>query len=180
MLFGLKHSGFSAFEKEEKARAALGAMGFKHSEIEGRSPLTLSGGEKRRVAVAGVIAAEPQILIFDEPIAGFDPISRDAFLEMISLQNKKGVTVIMASHNCDAVCEAADRAIEIKSSGIFLDGAVKEVFSDIERLEYAGIDAGSCRRVCECLSKRGIPIRKDIVKYSEFIKEIKNIIAKGG
>ena len=111
--FGLKHSGLSAAEKQARVRWALETVGFSFEKVHDQPPMGLSGGEKRRVAIAGVLATRPEYLILDEPIAGLDPLGREAFLQLITELNRGGMTILMVSHNADclgAYARAAARA----------------------------------------------------------------------
>ena len=109
--FGLKYSRLSREEKQERVRWALEQMGFSYEEIKDQSPLSLSGGEKRRVAIAGVLATKPELLMLDEPLAGLDPMAREKFLEFLEGLTGQGVSVVMVSHNLDALAQHAARII---------------------------------------------------------------------
>ena len=111
MGFGLKYSRPSREEKQERVRWALEQMGFSYEEIKDQSPLSLSGGEKRRVAIAGVLATKPELLMLDEPLAGLDPMAREMFLEFLEGLTGQGVSVVMVSHNVDALAQHAARII---------------------------------------------------------------------
>lgn len=180
VIFGLKHRGLSAEEKDEKAKAALELMGFDYEGIKDKSPLSLSGGEKRRVAVAGVIAAEPKILLLDEPIAGLDPVSREEFLDMIKKLNGRGVTVIMVSHNSDAVCEVAKRVLVFNGGKIICDGDAADVFFHIDNTIGAHVELSSCAKVCKLLSNRDVFLNKSTVQYGELLNEVKNYLYDRG
>lgn len=101
--FGLKHSGLSAAEKQTRVRWALETVGFSFEKVHDQPPMGLSGGEKRRVAIAGVLATKPEYLILDEPIAGLDPLGREAFLQLITELNRGGMTILMVSHNAECL-----------------------------------------------------------------------------
>lgn len=119
--FGLKYSRLSREEKQERVRWALEQMGFSYEEIKDQSPLSLSGGEKRRVAIAGVLATKPELLMLDEPLAGLDPMAREMFLEFLERLTGQGVTVLMVSHNLDALAQHAARIIGMKQGKIVMD-----------------------------------------------------------
>ena len=176
--FGLKHSGLAKAEIEERVRWALELCGFDYAKIRQKAPMALSGGEKRRLAIAGVLAVRPQYLLFDEPFAGLDPLGRDAFLDMVEGLNAKGVTILMVSHNADALSEHARRIVTLKEGRVFLDGSVKEVFSDIFALKSCGICCGQSRLAAELLRKRGMDIPEGTVKYAELLSAV--LSARGG
>lgn len=157
--FGPKNLGLSPEEIDKRVRGAIEVCGLNYEEIKDRSPFELSGGQKRRVAIAGVIAMQPQILVFDEPTAGLDPCGRRDILELVKkLQGYSSPTVIMVSHNMDEIARYADRI------AVFSDGAVQklaspiEVFSDTAFLERAGLDAPVVVRMTELLRARGVQL----------------------
>ena len=156
--FALRRLGYGPEETRKAVRRALKTVGLDYDKVRDKSPLGFSGGEKRRIAIAGVLASDPGILILDEPVAGLDPLGRDAFLDMVEGLNAKGVTILMVSHNADALSEHARRIVTLKEGRVFLDGSVKEVFSDIFALKSCGICCGQSRLAAELLRKRGMDI----------------------
>lgn len=171
--FGLRHLGWSK-EKERSAVAeALKTVGFDYEKIKDQSPLGFSGGEKRRLAIAGVLAVRPQVLILDEPVAGLDPLGRAAFLEMLDGLNAKGVTILMISHNADALAEHAERIVVLRDGRLFRDGKTEEVFADYDDLAANGIGVGHVRHTTELLRRRGIILPPDTVRYEQLISELK-------
>ena len=132
--FGLKYSRLSRGGKQERVRWALEQMGFSYEEIKDQSPLSLSGGEKRRVAIAGVLATKPELLMLDEPLAGLDPMAREMFLEFLEGLTGQGVSVVMVSHNVDALAQHAARIIGMKQGKIVMDGSCQEVLGDSRAL----------------------------------------------
>lgn len=167
--FGLKHSGLSRAEVRERVIWALTLMGFSYENIRTRSPLTLSGGEKRRVAIAGVLAVKPDILMFDEPIAGLDPQNRTAFLELAAQLNKQGTTVIIVSHNADALAESVSRLIVMDHGRTVMDGTPKSVFADPARMQELHLDVSTPRAIADMLAERGVLISPDIIRYEELL-----------
>ncbi len=178
--FGLKYSGLSKAEKKARVKDALEQMGFVYEDICNESPLALSGGEKRRVAIAGVLVTRPKVLIFDEPVAGLDPGSREHFLEFMTQLNKKGVTVLMVSHHADSLCEYADRILVLHQGRIALDGTPKEVFQDTALTRQLSIDTSQSRRIAELLIQRGFPLSGNITTYGELSEELKYLLKGGG
>jgi energy-coupling factor transport system ATP-binding protein len=171
--FGLKHSGLGRKEISERVKWALEIMGFNFDSIRKKSPLSLSGGEKRRVAIAGALVTKPRFLIFDEPIAGLDQMSRNSFLEIISKLNHEGTAVVMVSHNADAISEYCKRVVIFNDGWLVTDGLVKDVFSDIKRLEKLHLNAGIPRTIGHMLSERGMEIPDTVTSYDELFSEIK-------
>ncbi len=137
--FGPKNLGCSQEEAEKKAREALRMVGM-GEEYEKRSPFDLSGGQKRRVAIAGVLAMDPQVLILDEPTAGLDPKGRDEILDQIGLlQRERGITVVLVSHSMEDVARYVDRIIVMNHGEVRFDGTPREVFRHYRELEEIGL-----------------------------------------
>ena len=154
--FGLKYSRLSREEKQERVRWALEQMGFSYEEIKDQSPLSLSGGEKRRVAIAGVLATKPELLMLDEPLAGLDPMAREMFLEFLEKLTGQGVTVLMVSHNLDALAEHAARIIGMKQGKIVMDGSCQEVLGDSRALRTIGLLGSEAAQTAELLRANGV------------------------
>ncbi len=170
--FGLKHSGLSAPEIQAKVCRALESVGFSFEEIRSLSPLELSGGEKRRVAIAGALVTEPQILILDEPVAGIDPVGRGDFLKLVSGLNRNGVTVLMVSHNTDVLGDYAERILVLDQGRLIMDGPTRSVFSDVEKLEKLRLGVCRPRKIAHLLKERGVQFPQDIVSYEDLLKAV--------
>lgn len=181
--FGLKHSGLKPEEIRQRVEQALEAMGFDYGKIKDESPFGLSGGEKRRAAIAGVLAVQPKYLILDEPAAGLDPVLREQFKALLKSLNRQGVTVIMVSHNTDYVAETANRVILMEKGRIREDAPVREVFSAAGKMEEKGFgDCTLCRvkeLVLQKTGQRGAKEEEEIrqllgdtVRYREFLDAV--------
>lgn len=170
--FGLKHAGLSRREVDERVRRALERCGFSYDEVCDKSPLGLSGGEKRRLAIAGVLAVQPQYLFFDEPFAGLDPLGREAFTELTKRLNREGVTVVIVSHNADCLAECAKRILMMDSGRIVLDGAPEEVFRDIDRIQALHLGVSDSREIAWLLQERGVEISQYIATYRELLPAV--------
>lgn len=156
--FGPKNMGLSDKEIQLRAFEALEKVKLEH-EYFYQSPFDLSGGQKRRVAIAGVLAMKPDFLILDEPTAGLDPKSRKELLDMISeLRKKNGMTVVLVSHSMEDVAEYVDRIVVMNEGKVFLDGSPKEVFLHYRNLEQIGLRAPQVTYVVNELRKRGLPV----------------------
>ncbi len=165
--FGPKNLGFSREEAEEKAKAALCMVGM-GEEYYRRSPFELSGGQKRRVAIAGVLAMEPEMLILDEPTAGLDPRGRDEILDQIEkLQKERGITVVLVSHSMEDVARYVDRIIVMNQGQVRFDGAPREVFRHYQELEAIGLAAPQTTYVMQELKKRGADVDTDATTIEE-------------
>ena len=139
--FGPKNQGLSKEECEKRAREALKLVGLKEKYYDA-SPFELSGGQKRRVAIAGVLAMEPQVLILDEPTAGLDPKGRDEILDQIAyLHKKRNLTVILVSHSMDDIAKYADRIIVMNQGEVMYNDVPKKVFAHYKELEQVGLAA---------------------------------------
>jgi energy-coupling factor transport system ATP-binding protein len=177
--FGLKHSGLSSSEIADNVRWAIETVGLDFEKTRSVSPFSLSGGEKRRVAIAGILAAKPKILILDEPIAGLDPMGRDAFLDLTRKLNADGTTIIMVSHNADALAENAHRVIVLEAGRLALDRNVKDAFKDVALIEKLGVGVSQARVIANLLSKCGFHAEPDIIRYAE-LQPLLLSTAKGG
>lgn len=154
--FSLKHSGLKKEEILQRVRWALEAVGFSWEEVRKKSPMSLSGGEKRRAAIAGVLAAKPKILIFDEPLAGLDPQGRIEFLQLVKKLNREGTSILMVSHNTDLLCEYAGRILVMKDGSLAAAGTPDEIFSDLDLALSLHIPPGNVRMIAQGLYERGI------------------------
>ncbi|MEG1720305.1 MAG: ATP-binding cassette domain-containing protein [Pseudoflavonifractor sp.] len=177
--FGLKESGLSREETALRVRQALEQVGFDYGQIREQSPLALSGGEKRRVAIAGVLVSRPKILIFDEPIAGLDPMGRRAFLDLVRELNGAGTTIIIVSHNADCLSEYAGRILVLQGGQLALDGPPELVFSDLTRTKQLSICAGQARLIADLLARRGMPIPSGTTRYSALLAAVKQALNGG-
>ena len=170
--FGLKHLGLSAEEKERAVREALEAVGFDYDAVKDRSPLSFSGGEKRRIAIAGVLAVKPRVLILDEPIAGLDPLGREAFLALLKRLNGQGTTILMISHNADAIAEHASLVLVLEQGKVLRWGSAGEVLTEREFLRAHGIGIGQVSQIAALLEQRGVPMERGTVRYGDLLRQL--------
>ena len=165
--FGPKNLGFTKEEAEEKAKAALRMVGM-GEEYDNSSPFELSGGQKRRVAIAGVLAMDPEVLILDEPTAGLDPRGRDEVLDQVSaLQKSRGITVILVSHSMEDVAKYVDRLIVMNQGEVRFDGRPVEVFHHYKELEEIGLAAPQTTYLMQELKKQGADVNTDATTVEE-------------
>ncbi len=165
--FGPKNLGCSQEEAEKKAREALRMVGM-GEEYEKRSPFDLSGGQKRRVAIAGVLAMDPQVLILDEPTAGLDPKGRDEILDQIGLLKKeRGITVVLVSHSMEDVARYVDRIIVMNQGEVRFDGAPRKVFRHYRELEEIGLAAPQMTYLMQGLKEKGADVDTDATTIEE-------------
>lgn len=165
--FGPKNQGLSSEEVEVRAKKALEQVGLDPFYYK-QSPFELSGGQKRRVAIAGVLAMEPEVLILDEPTAGLDPRGRDEILDQIDrLHRERHMTIILVSHSMEDVARYADRLIVMNHGQKVFDGAPKEVFRHYRELETMGLAAPQITYLVHDLKAKGIDIDNDITTVPE-------------
>lgn len=156
--FGPKNIGMDSLDVEMRSYEALKKVGISEEYID-VSPLELSGGQKRRVAIAGVLAMNPEVLILDEPTAGLDPKGRDEIMELIAeLHRTTNITVILVSHSMEDVAKYANRLIVMNEGTVKYDGTPQEVFSHYEELETIGLSAPQVTYVMEGLARKGISL----------------------
>lgn len=170
--FGLRHLGFSRGETREAVRAALEAVGFDYEKVKDQSPLRFSGGEKRRIAIAGVLAVKPRVLILDEPIAGLDPLGREAFLALLDRLNRQGTTVLMISHNADVIAEHATHVLVLERGAVLLWGRAQDVLSQKNLLQDHGIGISQAARIASLMEERGIAVEPGTVRYQDLLRQI--------
>ena len=178
--FGPKNQGLSQEEAEKRAREALRMVGISE-EYEKQSPFDLSGGQKRRVAIAGVLAMEPEVLILDEPTAGLDPRGRDEILDQISLLRKeRGITVILVSHSMEDVAKYVERIIVMNQGEVMYDDVPREVFRHYKELESVGLAAPQVTYIMHTLKDRGFDADENATTIEEAREEILEAFRKKG
>ena len=172
--FGPKNQGLDPAAAEKRAREALEHVGVPE-EIYGRSPFELSGGQKKRVAIAGVLAMDPRILILDEPTAGLDPGGRDEILEQIaSLHEKRGITIVLVSHSMEDIARYVQRIVVLDGGRVAFDDTPRRVFSHYRELEKMGLAAPQITYVMHDLRDRGLPVDVEALT----VEEAKNSILR--
>ena len=171
--FGPKNQGLTADEIDARVRRAMEAVHLDYDKYANRSPFELSGGQMRRVAIAGVLAMEPKILILDEPTAGLDPRGRDRILTMIrDLHARGGVTVIMVSHSMDDVARLATRLIVMSRGKLVATGSPREIFSQVEMMDRIGLGVPEAAKLAAMLRARGIDLPEDLYTQDELREHI--------
>lgn len=166
--YGPLKLGMNEEEAEVSVREAIALVGLDYDEIASRSPFELSGGQKRRIAIAGVIAMEPEVLILDEPTAGLDPKSHNDILDIIStLHESKDNITILVSHNMQDIADYCDKVLVMQKGKIAMYGTPKEVFSKREELEGMGLALPPVNELMRKLYDGGAPIYKDILDIDE-------------
>ena len=170
--FGPKNQGLSQQECEARALEALKLVGLKEKYYKS-SPFELSGGQKRRVAIAGILAMHPKVLVLDEPTAGLDPKGRDEILDQVAqLHEKTGMTVVLVSHSMEDVAKYVDRLIVMNQGEKMLDGTPQEVFRHYKELEAVGLAAPQVTYVMHDLKEKGFEVSADAATVEEAADEI--------
>ena len=170
--FGPRNLGLEKKDAEIRAYKALKQAGIKEEQFY-QSPFDLSGGQKRRVAIAGVLAMEPEVLILDEPTAGLDPAGREEILGQIkALQKETGITVILVSHSMEDVAEYVERIIVMNKGQVLFDDTPKAVFKEYKKLEEVGLAAPQVTYVLEALKQEGFNVSANATTIEEAKKEI--------
>ncbi len=171
--FGPKNLGLKKDEIAERVKEAVETVGLDYEQFKERSPFELSGGQKRRVAIAGVIAMRPQILVLDEPTAGLDPVGRIEMFDLIAKLKETTVkTIIMVSHNMDEISEVANKIAVLEHGKLRFHGTPKELFKRAEELEEIGLDIPTAIKLKNELKARGVELSDDIVTANDFVEAV--------
>lgn len=179
--FGPKNLGLDEAEIDRRVRTAMRRVALDYDKIAERSVFELSGGQMRRVAIAGVLAMEPQTLVLDEPCAGLDPRGREEILGLISdLHRESGATIVMVSHSMDDVAALAERVIVMNHGSVVMDGTPREVFAKGEELRAIGLDVPQAVELAQKLREKGFDIPEGIYRMDEIRAAVEAVIGKGG
>lgn len=167
--YGPRKMGVPESELQSRVRVALEHVGIDYELYKDTSPFSLSGGQKRKVAIAGVLAMEPSILIMDEPIAGLDPMGRESFMQLTKNLNEVGITILMISHNMDNLAEYAGRVLVMSQGELVMNGTPQEVFSREEELLSAGLDLPEAAKLARQLRAQGMEVPAGIIRYDQML-----------
>lgn len=179
--FGPKNLGLDEAEIDRRVRTAMRRVALDYDKLSQRSVFELSGGQMRRVAIAGVLAMEPQTLVLDEPCASLDPKGREEILGLISdLHRESGATIVMVSHSMDDVAALAERVIVMNHGKVAMDGAPREIFSRGEELRAIGLDVPQAVELAQKLREKGFDVPEGIYKIEEVRAAVEAIVGKGG
>lgn len=171
--FGPRNLKLSDEEVEARVMKAMELVGLEYETLKDRSPFELSGGQKRRVAIAGVLAMEPKVLILDEPTAGLDPKGRDEILgEILNLYNKGGITIILVSHSMEDVARLVNRIVVMHDGKISMDGSPREVFKHSDKLESLGLGIPQVTKFMKVYKGKGNSVSDDVLTIEEAKEEL--------
>ena len=178
--FGPKNMGLDEAEVDKRVHEAAEFVGLDEALLE-RSPFELSGGQKRRVDVAGVIAMEPKVLILDEPTAGLDPRGREAILAQIrAYHRKRGTTVILVSHSMEEIACNVDRILVLRGSHVYMDGTPRQVFRRASDLEEVGLDVPQATKIALALRRMGLDIDTAVYTVDELEQALLSLRGEAG
>lgn len=179
IMFGPRNLGLTEDEILSRTKKAMEMVGLDYETYKNKSPFDISGGQKRRVAIAGVVAMEPKVLILDEPTAGLDPKGRDEILgELQKLHKAYNMTIILVSHSMEDVAKVADKIFVMDEGKCVLNGTPKEVFKEVETLEKVGLGVPQVTYLMRELNKIGFKLPDDIFTLEQAKKELLKIIGK--
>jgi len=179
IMFGPKNLGLNDEEALARTKRAMDMVGLDYETYRNKSPFDLSGGQKRRVAIAGVVAMEPRVLILDEPTAGLDPKGRDEILgELYKLHKSYNMTIILVSHSMEDVAKVADRILVMDEGKCVLDGTPQEIFKEVYTLENVGLAVPQVTYLMRELRRVGFELPDDIFTLEQAKKELLKILAK--
>jgi len=171
--FGPRNLGLDEDEVHKRVKTAIESVGLDFEKLKDRSPFELSGGQKRRVAIAGVLAMEPKVLVLDEPTAGLDPRGRDEVLGRIKkLYEEKNITIILVSHSMEDIAKLVNRIIVMHRGKVVMDGKTKEVFKEVEKLEEIGLGTPQVTTFMREFKKKGNPIDDTVITVEEAKMEL--------
>ena len=170
--YGPRMTGIPEEELENRTQVAMELVGMDYETYKDKSPFELSGGQKRKIAIAGVLAMEPKILIMDEPIAGLDPLGRESLMDLVKNLNDCGMTILMISHNMDGLAEYASRILVMNQGELMMNGTPREVFREHEALRAAGLDLPEAGQLVEALRAKGIAISEENIRFDEVREEL--------
>ncbi len=177
--FGPKKTGVPEDEIEQRVKHAMELMELDFDGVKDLSPFELSGGQKRRVAIAGVLAIRPKVLILDEPVAGLDPKGRTHLMNLITHLNAEGVTILMITHSMDDLAEYAHRVIVLNGSRLVMDDTPQKVFLRENELKEMGLDIPYVARIASQLREKGLCVDDSVIRLDELEEAAERLISGG-
>lgn len=175
--FGPMNLGLTNDEIEVRVKDAMRSVGLSYEEYKDSSPFELSGGQKRRVAIAGVLAMEPEILILDEPTAGLDPMgSKEILDEIVNIYKEREITIVLVSHNMEDVAKYTSRMVVMSAGRVVMDGSPRELFSKEEELKSYGLAVPQIRSLLNQLKDKGLNVNVDAITVDEAFVNIKEYL----
>lgn len=176
--FGPKNLGLPEPEIKKRVKEAMQLMQLDYKKMAKQSPFELSGGQKRKVAIAGILAMKPKYLVFDEPTAGLDPMGKKEFLQLIQRLHKNGQTIIMVSHNMDDLAQYAQRMLVLEKGRIIMDDSPSRIFQQPEELHRVGLGVPSLTELMIQLRENGLDVRTDLHQIEDIKREIQRALTE--
>lgn len=178
--FGPRNLGLPQDKVARRVASSLARVGLDLAAIGDKSPFDLSGGQQRRVAFAGVLAVEPEVLVLDEPMAGLDPAARKDFLQLIGRLHREGLTVVMVSHSMDDLAQCCDRVVVMNEGAVFAEGAPAQLFARADELKSIGLGVPAAQRMALALAGAGVPLRLDrLYTVESLADELATLLSSG-
>lgn len=177
--FGPRHQGLSADEVDVRTRWAIDRVGLVYDEVAGRSPFDFSGGQRRRIAMAGVLAMRPRILVLDEPMAGLDPMAHDAMRAFLCGLNDEGMTLVMVSHDMDDVARCASQVLVLHEGTVFCCDTPAEVFSHPVELRRIGLGLPQAAQCAVDLREKGLPLSEGLLTPEALADALAGVLGGG-
>lgn len=178
--FGPRHQGLAGEAVDERTREAIERVGLTYDEVAQRSSFDFSGGQRRRIAMAGVLAMRPRILVLDEPMAGLDPMAHESMLEFLLDLHADGLTLVMVSHDMDDVAQCATRVLVLQEGGVFDCDTPAEVFSHSVELRRVGLGVPQATSCADELREDGLPLPPGILTTTQLADALFELLAGGG
>ena len=177
--FGPTNMGLSEQEVDERVRHATAMVGIDPADLE-KSPFELSGGQKRRVAIAGVMAMRPEVLVLDEPTAGLDPMGRELILGQIREYHREtGSTILLVSHSMEDIANYAGKALVMNDGSLYMYDDVEKVFSHQKEIAEMGLSVPQVARILTRLAEKGYPVNPNVFRVEDAVAQIRELIRKG-
>ena len=177
--FGPTNMGLSEQEVDERVRHATAMVGIDPADLE-KSPFELSGGQKRRVAIAGVMAMRPEVLVLDEPTAGLDPMGRELILGQIREYHREtGSTILLVSHSMEDIANYAGKALVMNDGSLYMYDDVEKVFSHQKEIAEMGLSVPQVARIFTRLAEKGYPVNSNVFRVEDAVAQIRELIRKG-
>lgn len=179
--FGPKNMGCSPEEIDSRVKYAMDFVSLDYDTYANRSPFQLSGGQKRRAAIAGILALKPKYLVLDEPTAGLDPKGRDSLMERIlRLHKEEGTTIVLISHNMDDIAQYADNVIILSKGKVLIQASPEEAFSRVDTIHQAGLELPEIKEILNELAAKGLPIENKAYTMEKAVSEIVSVLGRQG
>lgn len=179
--FGPKNMGCGPEETDHRVKYAMNFVNLDYDKYANRSPFQLSGGQKRRAAIAGILALKPKYLVLDEPTAGLDPKGRDTLMERIlRLHKEEGTTIVLISHNMDDIAQYADNVIILSKGKVLVQASPDEAFSRVDTIHQAGLELPEIKEILNELAAEGLPIENKAYTMEKAVSEILSVLGRQG